>query len=50
MDSDGKNILSVCKYVPSIMALTHIETKKYNKINEAHHKVNGAENICQICA
>ena len=30
MDGGGKKIESLCKYVPSYMALTYIETEKYH--------------------
>ena len=33
-------------YLPSIMALTHIETEKYLK-SEAYHKVKEAKNLGQ---
>ena len=31
MDGGGKKTNSICKYVPGIMALTYIETEKYQK-------------------
>ena len=43
MDRDGEMILSICKYVPSIIALTPIGTEKYHKINEGYNKVNDAK-------
>ena len=36
MACGGKNIELICKYVPSIVALTYIETEKYHKISEAY--------------
>ena len=31
-------ILSICKYVPVILALAHLETEKYYKISKALHQ------------
>ena len=47
MDGTGERILSICKYVQSVMALTHIETEKYHKISEVYI-VNEAKAIGQI--
>ena len=35
--------LSICRCVPSIMALTHTGTEKYHKVSEAYHKVSEAK-------
>ena len=43
MDGDVKMFLSICKCVPSIMALTHIGTEKYHGVSEAYHEVNEAK-------
>ena len=42
MEESGKMVEFICKYVPSIMAFTYIETEKYHKITEVYHKVNEA--------
>ena len=44
MDGDGKMIFSICKYVPSIMALTHLKTEKYHRISEAYQGGNKWKN------
>ena len=43
MDGDVKKVESICKYDPSIMALTFKETEKYHKTSEAYHKANEAK-------
>ena len=43
MDGGGKMIESLCEYLESIMALTYIQTEKYNKISEAYKQVNVAK-------
>ena len=43
MDGGDIKIESICKYAPSIMALTYIETEQLHKIREAYHKVSEAK-------
>ena len=45
MDGVVKLILSICEYVPSVLALIHTETEKHHKISEACQKVSEAKNI-----
>ena len=37
-----KMLLSICRKVPNIMALTHLWTEKYHKIIEAYKKDNSS--------
>ena len=43
MDNCIKMFLSIYKYVPSAMALTHIGAEIYHKVSEANHKVKEAK-------